>query len=128
MKNGHKLVMKELAKEFGPLMEHSTDGIYFWLDEKNMICNEKLAKMFGYTINEMCSKRSFLDSFIAEKDQKKFAMNYQKSVAPLASPVRFKFQAVRKNGSKFAAETDMIPISYKGHVIAFHFVRKSKGK
>ena len=126
MELSHKQVMKDLGKEFGPLMANSPDGIYFWLDEDNMICNEKLAKMFGYSVSEMCSKTSFLGTFIANKDQTKFSRNYQKSIAPLASPVRFKFSAVRKNGSTFAAETDMIPISYKGHAIAFHFVRKIK--
>jgi len=123
----HKQVMKDLEKEFGLLMKHSTDGVYLWLDEENMICNDKLAKMFGYsTPKEMCSKCAFLENFVAEKDRQKFSSNYHKSIAPLSSPARFKFHAVRKDGSTFLAETDMIPISFKGHAIAYHFVRKLK--
>jgi hypothetical protein len=30
---------------------------------------------------------------------------------------------VRKDGSMFQAETDMIPLSYGGHTFAYHFVR-----
>ena len=126
MKSKHKQVIMELGKEFAPLMENSPDGVYLWLDEENMICNKRLADMFGYTIKEMCSQSSFLDSFVAEKDQKLFSMNYHKSIAPLASPVRFKFHGIKKDGSTFLTETDMIPISFKGHAIAYHFVRKIK--
>src|SRR3989338_4816513 len=115
---GHTQLMKDLHKEFGHVLDNSSDGVYLWLDEENMICNKNLAKMFGYTVKEMCSKKSFLSSFVADKDQHKFSSNYQKSIAMLSRPVRFKFHGVKKNGSIFLAETDMIHISFGGHAIA----------
>jgi hypothetical protein len=33
-------------------------------------------------------------------------------------------RGLRKDGSTFSAETDMIPISYRGHPVAYHFVRQ----
>lgn len=41
-----------------------------------------------------------------------------------AFPITFRFTALRKDGSTFSAETDMIPIAYDGHAIAYHFVRQ----
>ncbi len=126
MKGDHKNLMKELEEHFADVFRQSPDGVYLWLDESNMICNEQLAKLFGYSVKDMTSKKQFLETFVAPKDQEKFSKNYHTSIAPLSSPVRFTFAGVKKDGSTFAAETDMIPISYKGHAIAYHFVRKAK--
>ena len=35
----------------------------------------------------------------------------------------FRFRGVRKDGSAFPAETDMIPLTFGGHTVAYHFVR-----
>ena len=61
---------------------------------------------------------------MAEEDRKVFSWNYHNRVATLAFPVTFRFQGLRKDASTFAAETDMIPISYQGHAVAYHFVRQ----
>ncbi|MSQ15268.1 MAG: PAS domain S-box protein [Dehalococcoidia bacterium] len=92
-----------------------------------MICNEQLAKMFGYSVKEMNDAPPWLETFVAEEDRHNFAWNYQNRVAPLACPVTFRFTALRKDGSTFHAETDMIPIAFAGHAIAYHFVRQLGG-
>lgn len=120
----HNMLLEELKKQFQPVFENSPDGVYIWVDETHMICNEKLAKMFGYSVKELVAKSPFLDNFVAEDDQERFSMNYHSSVAKLSHPVTFRFMGVKKDGSKFHAETDMIPISFDGHAIAYHFVRE----
>jgi PAS domain-containing protein len=124
--HSHTDLMDELAAHFGPLLENSKDGVYLWLDGDNAICNEKLAKLFGTTVAEWCKPGSFLDRFVDPKDHDLFGGNYQDHVANLSGPVRFTFRARRKDGSAFAAETDMIPISFGGHAVAYHFVRPAQ--
>jgi PAS domain-containing protein len=124
MGSEHALVIQELAAQFGPLFGESTDGVYLWLDDDHKICNDRLASLFGQTVQEWCSAPSFLDSSVADEDRHNFAWNYHHSVANLSHPVTFRFRALRKDGSTFAAETDMIPISHRGHAIAYHFVRQ----
>ena len=119
----HEEIMRELAEQFRPVLDKSPDGVYLWLDETHAICNKQLADMFGYTVEEWRSK-PFLDTFVARADQNMFAGHYQDRVATFASPVTFRFRACRKDGSTFAAETDMIPISWRGHAVAYHFVRE----
>ena len=80
--------------------------------------------MFGYSIEEWCAAESFLDSFVVPEDQEIYAWNYHHRVDSLAFPVTFRFRAKRKDGSTFAAETDMIPVAFHGHAIAYHFVRQ----
>ena len=123
----HENMMAKLEEIFTPVFESSPDGVYLWLDEQHMICNKKLAKMFGYsTPQELCKKSPFLENFVAEDSQEAFSMHYHKHVAQLSRPATFRFKAKRKDGSTFAAETDMVPISFSGHPVAYHFVREIK--
>ncbi len=82
--------------------------------------------MFGFTVKEWAAEPNFLTDFVAEQDQEKVATNYQRHVAMLTRPVTFRFHARRKDGSTFAAETEMIPISWRGNPVAYHFVREVK--
>lgn len=117
-------IIRELAEQFRPVMEQSPDGVYLWLDETHKVCNERLAKLFGFTVEQWSATQPFLDNFVAEEDRRMFSWNYHNRVAALAFPVTFRFRGMRKDGSTFSAETDMIPISYGGDAVAYHFVRQ----
>jgi hypothetical protein len=60
---------------------------------------------------------------VHEEDQGMFSWNYWNRVQALAFPATLRFRGVRKDGSSFNAETEMIPITYGGHAVAYHFVR-----
>ncbi len=122
--NIHEDVIGALAAHFRPILEHSPQGVYLWLDETHKICNEHLAKLFGYTVEEWRAVPAFLETFVASEDQQRFSENYVRSIHELSAPVTFRFRAVRKDGSTFLAETDMIPLVYQGHQVAYHFVRE----
>ncbi len=124
MSDEHRDVMRELIEQFRPIMEQSPDGVYLWLDEAHKTCNERLASFFGYTVEEWCATQPFLENFVAEEDRAIFSWNYHNRVATLAFPVTFRFRGLRKDGSRFSAETEMIPITYRGHAVAYHFVRQ----
>jgi PAS domain-containing protein len=127
MRSEHDELLRELSDQFRPVLERSPDGVYLWLDERHKICSERLAGMFGCTVEEWCAAEPFLESFVAEEDRGLYSWNYHNRVAHLAFPVTFRFTGLRKDGSTFAAETDMIPISYRGHAVAYHFVRRVEG-
>jgi PAS domain S-box-containing protein len=120
----HTEMMQELGEQYRPVFESSPDGVYLWLDEANKICSERLARMFGYSVDEWCAAESFLECFVVPEDQDSYSWNYHNRVSALAFPVTFRFRGKRKDGSTFAAETDMIPVAFRGHPIAYHFVRQ----
>lgn len=123
MESEREGIIKELAEQLRPVMEQSPDGVYLWLDEAHKVCNERLAEMFGHTVREWSEAEPFLDRFVAEEDRIMCSWNYHNRVATLAFPVTFRFRALRKDGTTFAAETDMIPVSHRGYAVAYHFVR-----
>ena len=59
--------------------------------------------MFGRTVEEWCREPHFQESFVAEEDR---------------------FRGRRKDGSFFAAEALLVPLTYKGRKFAYHFVRE----
>jgi PAS domain S-box-containing protein len=120
----HRDLIQSLADHCRPVFENSPDGVYLWLDETHKVCNERLARMFGCTTEEWSAAEPFLERFVAEEDRAIYSWNYRRCVVELAHPVTFRFTGQRKDGSTFAAETDMIPISWQGHAVAYNFVRQ----
>jgi PAS domain S-box-containing protein len=120
----HDECIPELAGHLRPVFEASPDGVYVWLDETHSACNERLASLFGLTVDEWSNTPGFLQHFVHEDDREMVSWNYWNRVQELAYPVTFRFRAIRKDGSSFLAETDMIPLSYGGHTVAYHFVRQ----
>ena len=120
----HEQILREMEEQFGPLFESSPVGVYLYVNDVHKICNERMAQMHGMTVEEWRNRPTFLNDFIAEEDRQMYARNYQQHVAGLRHPVTFRFRGLRKDGSIFAAETDMIPLCWHGHAVAYHFVRE----
>jgi len=122
----HVKILKELSEQFQPLFEKSPDGIYIYIDEVHKICSERFAKMFGLTVAEWQAMEGFVNKHAAEADQEMIINNYHEHIHQNFTPVSFRMQAVRKDGSTFQAAVDMIPFPWGGEMLALHFVREVK--
>ncbi len=120
----HEQILTALLKQLTPVFLHSPDGVYLYLDDNHKVCNKRLADMFGMTVEQWSRVPNFLEGFVAPQDRDLVASNFQTHIATLSRPVTFRFTAVRKNGKTFTAETEMIPLSWNGYPIAYHFVRE----
>ena len=120
----HEQMLREMEEQFRPLFDRSPVGVYLYVTDVHKICNERMAQMHGMTVEEWRNTSTFLNDFIAEEDREMYAKNYQHHVAGLRHPITFRFRGLRKDGSTFAAETDMIPLSWRGQAVAYHFVRE----
>jgi PAS domain S-box-containing protein len=119
----HRDVIPQLADHLRPIFESSPDGVYVWLDETHWTCNRRLAELFGYTVKELENRPGFLQEFVHEEDREAFSWNYWNRVHANAFPVTFRFRGLHRDGSVLQAETDMIPLAFGGHTVAYHFVR-----
>lgn len=120
----HDDVVPQLAEHLQPIFESSPDGVYVWLDETHWTCNERFATMFGYPVEELENTPYLLQRLVHEDDQGNVSWNYWNRVQALSFPATFRFTGVRKDGSTFLAETEMIPLTFGGHTVAYHFVRR----
>ena len=119
----HDDVIPQLAEHLLPIFESSPDGVYVWLDETHWTCNGRFAELFGYSVSELENRPHFLQEFVHADDQEVFSWNYWNRVSAHAFPVTFRFRGLHRNGSVLQAETDMIPLTFGGHTVAYHFVR-----
>ena len=122
----HVKILRELSEQFQPLFQRCPEGVYLYIDEVHKICNERLAKMFGLTVAEWEGMEGFVNKHAAEGDVEKFVTNYHEHIHQKLTPTRFRFKGVRKDGSTFNGETDMIPFPWRGEMLAFQFVREVK--
>jgi PAS domain S-box-containing protein len=122
----HVKILRDIQVQFGPLFDRCPDGIYIYIDDVHKICNEKLAKMHGTTVEEWKRCESIVDTYAVPEDRSVIVDHYTQTIQDLGSPVRFQYRAKRQNGSVFTVEIDMIPITWGGNSIALHFVREVK--
>jgi PAS domain S-box-containing protein len=120
----HERIISEMLEQFKPVFENSPDGVYLYLDDRHKVCNKKMADLFGMSVEEWAAIPDFLGGFVLPQDQELVARNFQEHVASLTRPALIRFQARKKDGTVFTLETEMIPISWDGHPVAYHFVRR----
>lgn len=120
----HEHVIPQLVDHLRPIFEASPDGVYVWLDEHHWACNENLAGLFGHAAADLENTPNFLQRFVHEDDQGVVSWNYWNRVQELAFPVTFRFRGIHRDGSMVPMETEMIPLTYGGHTVAYHFVRR----
>ena len=86
MTDDHGGLIQELARQFGTVLENSPDSVYIWLDDAKKMCNERLAQMYGHSVEEWRASESIMDSFVAEEGHDMYARNYQTRVVPPGIP------------------------------------------
>ena len=122
----HIKILKEISEQFQPLFQNSPDGIYIYIDEVHKICSERFAKMFGLSVAEWEAMEGFVNKHAAKEDQDMFINTYHEHIHQKLTPARFRLKALRKDGSSFQAEIDMVPFPWGGEMLALHFVREVK--
>jgi hypothetical protein len=121
----HEVLLQQVQQEFGEILTQSTQGIYIYLDDPHWVCNDRLATMLGYAsateLVKVASGSPLLDVLVATDSQPRVVDAYTSAVErKVAStiPVTWK----KKGGGTVKSQTIFVPISYKGTVLAIHFV------
>jgi PAS domain-containing protein len=122
----HKAIINGIAKEYSRIISNSTQGVYIYLDDRHKVCNEKFARMLGYSSPEEWAniKDNFPTTFVARKSQEKLIVAFQEAIEKSkASNIKITWKD--KMGIEVDTEVMLVPISYKGHSLALHFVSES---
>jgi hypothetical protein len=82
--------------------------------------------MFGLSVAEWQTMEGFVNKHVAEEDQELVVKSYHEHIHQTFTPDSFRIKALRKDGSSFRAEVDMIPFPWRGEMLALHFVREVK--
>lgn len=113
----------ELAEHLAEVFAAVPGGVYLYLDPTHKVCNERLAEILGTTVEEWRSLENFRDTFVDVADRQPYCDTYERVVHGLDWPDTYNFRAVRKDGRSFDAEATIVPLTFRGHKFAYHFVR-----
>ena len=120
----HEELVSGLYEQLRPVMEHSSQGMYLYLDDIHNVFNDQMAKMLGYSSGAEMKEQaddSPLDAFIEVKSHKAVVNAFRNAMEKMAGTtisVTFK----KKSGTKVTKKMILIPISYHGHLFALHFL------
>ena len=116
-------VVQELAGHLAEVFGAVPGGVYLYLDPTHKVCNQRLAEMLGTTVEEWQRLENFRDTFVAAGDRQSYCDTYERVVHGLDWPATYRFRAVRQDGSGFDAEATIVPLTFAGRKLAYHFVR-----
>jgi PAS domain S-box-containing protein len=93
----------ELKERFRALAESSLVGIYLILENRFRYVNPAMARMFGYTVEELVERLGPPD-LVHPDDRALVAENIRRRVEGKIEEIRYEFRGVRKDGSVFPVE------------------------
>jgi hypothetical protein len=121
--HSHTDLLSEFAAELQPLLKHSDQAIYVYLDDEAKVCNEKFASLLGYgSAKEWAEMEgNFPTLFVDEGSQEALIGAYQDAMQKMtASTIKVSWK--RKSGGSVASTVTLVPMSFQGHLFAVHFV------
>lgn len=119
----HKEILEKIRAQFEALLENSSQAMYIYLDESNKICNEKFAKMLGYSSSKDWEDAigSFTELFVEDESQDILVGAYQKSMEELAgSKISVSWKKI--SGGFVESEVIIVPIIFEDHSFAVHYI------
>lgn len=118
----HEDLIKGLREEYEDLLENSEQGIYIYFDDNHKICNEKFAKMLGYSSAEEWEKPAeFVETYVAGKSGDDLVSAFQSAMEQgVATSLEITWK--KKDGGELPTKVILVPISFDGHLFALHFI------
>jgi carbohydrate-binding DOMON domain-containing protein len=119
----HDVAIKEISSQLKPILDHSAQGVYVYLDDEHKVCNEKFASLLGYNSPEEWAAvtESFPVAFVADESQHTLVSAYQDAMQDMVgSAITITWK--KKDGELVESTVILVPLSFKGHVCAMHFI------
>jgi PAS domain S-box-containing protein len=123
----HEDLVNGVYHEFKQIFDSSEQGMYVYLDDAHKICNKKFATMLGYSSPEKWAavNQSFPDTFVESKSQDTLSSTYQNIIEKkVSSTIDVTWK--KKSGETINTTVIMVPVMYKGHLFALHFISEKK--
>lgn len=121
----HAELVSGFVAEQKAIFDSSGQSIYAFLDDDCRVCNHKFATLLGYSSPDEWFKvnvqGSFPSAFVDDKSQQTLVTAYQNAMEDMVA-TRVKVTWKKKSGGTVDTTVILVPISYKGHVFALHFV------
>lgn len=119
----NKELIDGIADEFSDILNKSKQSIYIFLDDTLKVCNKNFSDLLGYeTPAEWANVRTnFPEAFVASESQETLVSAYQNAMEKMVG-TQVDITWKKKNGEKVKTNVILVPVSFKGHFFALHFI------
>ncbi len=125
-KTNHQKIVSEFVEQLKPVLNDSEQSMYVYLDDHHKACNQKFAELLGYSNARQWAegKDSFTLAYVEPKSQKTLVTAYRNAMEKMTGSVNT-VTWKKKSGGKVKTKVILVPISFKGHLFALHFISKT---
>jgi carbohydrate-binding DOMON domain-containing protein len=122
----HEELVDGLYNQLKEIFDSSDQAIYLYLDDTHKVCNKKFAGLLGFSSPEEWAKiENPLEANVDTTSQKKVVSAYRDAMEKsVASRIEVKLK--KKDGVLLNAFVIMVPITFRGHYFALHFISQTK--
>ena len=122
----HEEWLATIETQLAPIYDNSQEGVYVYLDDRHKICNERLAKMWGYpSAAEWAAAPDFLETFVASQpDRVQVSTTYHQHVHRELTAYKLRYTVRRKDGRKITVESQTVPLALDGQLFAYAFIHE----
>ena len=120
-----KEFMDEISKEYSEILQNSKQAVYIYFDDELKVCNKNFSNLLGYQSPEEWAvvKTNFPEAFVAEESQEDLVSAYQNAMEKMTASQQ-EITWKKKNGEQVKTKVILVPIAFKDHLFALHFVSK----
>lgn len=121
----HHEIISGVSEEFKEIFEESKQGIYVYLDDTHKVCNQRLASLLGYKSTQEWAAvdEPFTEAFVMHESQEILISAYAKAMEDkVGSSIEVSWK--KKSGGSVKTSVIIVPINYKGELLALHFITK----
>jgi len=119
----HEDLLDGFLEQLKDLFEYSEQPIYLYLDDNHWTGNRRFSDLLGYksTDEVIGIKKPFLDAFVDDASQESLATAYQEAMErKVGSYIEVKLK--KRDGGIVNTGVILVPIPYRGHIFALHFL------
>lgn len=121
----HQEIIDGVNEQFKEIFEESLQAIYVYLDDHHIIYNQRFASLLGYkSVEELSAvNEPFIEAFVMEKSQEILISAYRNAMEDkIGSNIEVSLK--KKSGESVKTNIIIVPINYKGELLALHFITK----
>lgn len=121
----HAKLLHDFFIEQQQIFDSSSQAIYAFLNDGNIVCNEKFATLLGYSFPAEWAtvQQHFIEAFVDAKSQQTVVSAYQNAIQKMEGAT-MNVTWKKKTGETINTTVILVPLAYKNHILALHFVSR----
>jgi PAS domain-containing protein len=119
----HEELIAGFRDQLKTILESSGQSVYLYLDDTHKVCNQRFASLLGYRPPEEWARIPVFTDIVADDSAHALITAYREATdKKIGSTIDVTW--ITKSGGTADTTVILVPVSYKEHLFALHFVSR----